>query len=372
MPSVKNILQYLHNLFMTSKCLPSTLLKYKAALRWVINSSFHFVLDHVQVSRYITGLFNRHPVPLKAPRDIWDVNDVLTYFDSLPPSKDLPLMLLTIKTVLLVLISTMRRRCDIMQLCRHDIIYLSNRMIFPLSRYPKSYSLSNRVEDLRFVTLRTYPQNPNLCPVKTMQMYLRKTSILSTSRKVFVITQNPFSAASDMTVRRWVLTGLSNAGINIEKYAPSSTRHASSSKSYYAGVSMDALLKRAGWQSLSTFVCHYNLPIVQVNEEKLAKKVRSKGETFKKTFYFSPLARANAKNERARRLLQTAGRRVLISKARFEASAFTSPPPQINKQVLPHKVNVSVPFHSVRAGKRLEKQTKFVISTDVVPSTSRQ
>ena len=56
-PNVANVLAFLHDRHKLNAS-PKTLLNYKTALKWVVNSSFHFVLDSVLISRYITGVFN--------------------------------------------------------------------------------------------------------------------------------------------------------------------------------------------------------------------------------------------------------------------------------------------------------------------------
>ena len=142
-PSVKNLLEFFHRRHQNN-VLPNSLLHYCSALKWVINSSAHLVLDNILVSRYISGLFNLFPAPPKLLKDIRDVNDVLAYWDRLPMSEDLPLMLLSQKTVILILISSMRRRGELLHMNIDNITYAPNSMTFPLDAYPKTYCLLNQ------------------------------------------------------------------------------------------------------------------------------------------------------------------------------------------------------------------------------------
>ena len=68
-----------------------------------------------------------------------------------------------------------------------------------------------------------------------------------------------------MTVRRWILDTLIAAGIDPKQYGlknPAySTRHAASSAMRDAGMSIDEIMRKAGWTNASSFVVHYNLPI---------------------------------------------------------------------------------------------------------------
>ena len=192
-PSVNNVLDFFHWRHQNN-VKPNTLLHYRGALKWVVNSSVHSVLDNVLISRYISGLFNLFPEPPKMPNEILDVNDVLSYWDQLPPLKDLPLMLLSQKTVLLILISTMRRWGELLLMSIDNLVYAPNSITFPLDAYPKTYSLNNRNEQLHFITIRKFPDNCNICPMFTLQVYLKQTALLriTTSRKLFITTQHPF------------------------------------------------------------------------------------------------------------------------------------------------------------------------------------
>ena len=367
MPSVKNVLSYLYHIHVVSKLSAITLLRHKVALKWIVNSSFHPVIDNILVYHFITGIFNRNPPPPKPVTDIWDVNVVLSYLDKLPPTQHLPLMLLTMKTILLVLISTMRRRADVIQIRRDNILFLPNAISFPLDIFPKTYTLTNRVEDLRFVTLKTFPQNKNLCPVHTIQYYIRKTAVFTDSKKVFIITQSPFSAASDMTIRRWILRGLVQAGIDVDKWGASSTRHASWSKAYHAGVNVDLLLKCAGWVNLSTFILHYNLPVVQQNASKLSSltsAVHSSHKPVSSAILASCLQQGKtAAWARAFQVVNSARRFRATARAKVEMAAFISPPPKVHKKKLPRFVNVRIPTKT-HTGRTCKKP--YVIRTNVV------
>ena len=148
---MKNVLAFLHSRHQHSVS-PATLFSYKTALKWIVHSSFHFVLDNVLISQYIAGLFYLFPKPPTRKRDIWVVNQVLSYWDRQPFNKDLPLMMLSQKAVMLILISTMRRRAELLSMNLDSIVYYPNCMVFPLDSYPKTYSMFNKLEELRFIT----------------------------------------------------------------------------------------------------------------------------------------------------------------------------------------------------------------------------
>ena len=159
-------------------------------------------------------------------------------------TKNLPLMLLSQKTVCLVLISTMCRRCDIIGMTT-NFYFEPNAMVFPLGTLPKTYSLRSKSDDVRYIKLRTFKLNRQICPVLTVQHYIKRTSPLRLQETncLFITTQTPFRPASPMTLRRWILTALSAAGIDVSIYSARTTHHASLSKAFHAGVSIDVVLK---------------------------------------------------------------------------------------------------------------------------------
>ena len=334
--------------FRSAHCVASSLLKWRSAIKWVVNSSYHPVVDNILVSHFITGVFHLNPSRPKAPREIWDVNVVLHYWDKQPPNKDLPLMLLTQKTLLLVLISTMKRCSEVLSMTIPDRIYRPNSIIFPLDSYPKNYSLRSRMHELCFITIRKFVSNPNICPLLAVQHYIQRTYVLRSAavRCLFITTQHPHKPVSTMSAYRWILTGLFQAGIDVTKYSARTTRHASSSKAVFAGVNVDSVLARAGWCNLSSFVVHYNLPI-----EHSAKPVPVWTEKKKspKTVYLSKINLKRSNNVKAAQLLRVAEKHLYQQITQFSISLFVDPPPIVKRQLLRNKKRVTIPAATVRA-----------------------
>ena len=285
-------------------------------------------------------------------------------------------MMLAKKTVLLILILTMRRRSELLSMNLDMVVYYPNSMVFPLDAYPKTYSLMNNLESLRFITVRKFLDNPNICPVLALQAYIRKTSLIRTTRKVFITCQSPFRAIANFTLRHWILTGLNDAGIDIMKYIVSSTRHASSSKAYYVGVSVDAVMLRAGWTNVSSFVTHYHLPVIaaekhaSVNARKSLRGLAGIKRNVQKTptHLFSPLQHrlASAKNISAMQLLNNAHKTSVKKKMLFGCDTFASPPPATPRVVLPQPMQITVTTSRIgegpgKIGHRLTNVTKKVM-----------
>ena len=70
-------------------------------------------------------------------------------------------------------------------------------------------------------------------------------------------------AASKSTVSRWVKMVLLKAGID-PSFGPHSTRTASTSKAKLGGggISLETIMKTAGWSSSSVFAKFYDKPVV--------------------------------------------------------------------------------------------------------------
>ena len=66
-----------------------------------------------------------------------------------------------------------------------------------------------------------------------------------------------------MTLGCWILCELQDAGIDTSKHTPYTTRHASASAAMARGMPIDDILALGGWNTPSSFIVHYNLPIAR-------------------------------------------------------------------------------------------------------------
>lgn len=120
-----------------------------------------------------------------------------------------------------------------------------------------------------------FKENKSICPAETLITYLQATLTLRHPREdaLFILTVKPHTRATKQTIARWMKQILALSGVDISKFAPHSTRHASTSAVFRAGVSVDSIMKTAGWSQNSTvFARFYNRP---VQEEGFAKTVLS-------------------------------------------------------------------------------------------------
>ena len=107
-------------------------------MKYVVDPHCYQYLDHVYVSRYITWFFNDKLPPIKPRKYIWDINIVLKMFHNWPSDAELSLPDLTWKMVMLFLLSTCRRKCELSSLHLDHINYKTNSIVFELTSLPKT------------------------------------------------------------------------------------------------------------------------------------------------------------------------------------------------------------------------------------------
>ena len=77
-------------------------------------------------------------------------------------------------------------------------------------------------------------------------------------------TTQPTKPASRDTIRRWMRTIMTDAGIDV-KYRPHSTRGAAASKAKKF-LTTEQIVKTIGWKNSSIFAKYYNKPIKSAKE----------------------------------------------------------------------------------------------------------
>ena len=116
------------------------------------------------------------------------------------------------------------------------------------------------------VHLTAYPNDPLLCVMKLLKIYLEKTRpIRGTERRLFLSYTQPHKAVGAETISRWIKSTLKVAGVNTDKFTAHSTRAAACSAASRHGVPLDVILKTAGWARCSTFATFYDKPLEEAS-----------------------------------------------------------------------------------------------------------
>ena len=181
---------------------------------------------------------------------------MLDYLESLGQSKELPLKCLTLKTVFLLVITRPSRSADIAQLYTKRMKIGDMGITFLPSTVAKQSWQGKPITEFLFPL---FPENSNLCPVKTPSTYWDKTDPLhGKESKLFLSFVQPHKPVTSSTIARWSRTILEQAGIDTSVFGAHSTRGASSSAEVRGGVTTEDILKAANWSSESVIQKFYH------------------------------------------------------------------------------------------------------------------
>ena len=112
----------------------------------------------------------------------------------------------------------------------------------------------------REVIYRAFPECPNVCPVETLQIYERRTSPLRKDgvTALLIACVKHHKPVATSPISRWIQSMLWDAGVFENAH---STRSASTSAAFAAGMSVKDIMDTANWSRESTFVRFYHRPM---------------------------------------------------------------------------------------------------------------
>ena len=261
----------------------STIRGYRSAIA-AIHSGFEDG-SKVSSSPYLTKLlrafFLKRP-PVKKLVPAWSLPRVLEALAKPPyePMAKSSLHDLTVKTVFLMAIASGQRRSALHALCltpghvrweRHGV------RLVPRPTYiaKNQTATSGPVE----IVLRPLSEHSSIqedrvwCPVRAVKWYLDRTKDLRRGDQFFVISREPYSAASKDTISRWIVEAIRAAGPGalVPGMAPRAhdTRGISTSWALFQGVPLVEIQKAAYWSTANSFISFY-LRDIPASEEAFA------------------------------------------------------------------------------------------------------
>lgn len=259
MPTINEVLEFLLSCFQRGLGY-STINTVRSALSTIVMADGKPVGQHELVSRFMRSVFIRRP-NLTRVRLTWDYNDVLEHMKTLHPAEELPICQLTKKLVTLM---------AILSGVRGQILYLMNTkfmdlqtdyVIFDIPELTKTDKPGSKMYQVRF---DAYPYDRSLCVVHYLFVYLERTLSVRWGDKFVFLTYGKTgemqSRASRDTISRWITDMLKSAGVDTEVHTSHSTRTASTSGAVNT-VSLQAIMRAAGWKRESTFQRFYNKPV---------------------------------------------------------------------------------------------------------------
>ena len=279
-PSIVTVLDFLNHIFNNGVAgMPvgySTVNTARSALSTFINIEGVPVGKHFLVRRFMKGVFNLKPaLPRYECSGTWDLNIMLDFLYKLAPVAELSLKHLTYKLVMLLCILSGQRSQSIHLFNVQDMQLSFNRVEFVVTELTKTSKPGSHNGVFEF---RGYPPNRRLCVVTVLKEYLERTlTVRKTCKQLFLTHIAPHTGASSDTVKRWVRECLTLAGIDVDIFKAHSVRGASTSFASRMNISMDLIMRTAGWQAECTFTKFYKLPVkknfgAQVIEAHVAQR----------------------------------------------------------------------------------------------------
>ena len=214
--------------------------------------------QHPLVCRFLKGVFHQKPA---LPRDnvTWDVSILLAYLRSLSPVKKLSLKYLSLKLLILCLVLSGQRGQTAHLLDVRNMTLTFSRVAFAIGDLAKTSRPGSHLDEVSYLA---YAPDRRLCIVTVLKHYFERTlDIRGLETRVFLTLRQPHKAATKDTLRRWAKGVLMEAGINMNVFKPHSVRSASSNFASKNKLSIDTIMRTAGWHHETTFTKYYNMPI---------------------------------------------------------------------------------------------------------------
>lgn len=229
----------------------------RSAISAIANINDHPAGQHPLVARFLRAVFQDRP---SFPRyhTTWDPELVLNYLRRFESDAELPLIHLSSKVTVLMLLLSGQRGQTLHLLDTRNMTVTDSRITFRIGDPLKTSRPGAHLSELKF---DAYPPDKRLCVVTSIVNYLDRTKhIRGAITGFFLTTKPPIKVASRDTLRRWTKSIMKAAGIDLNIFSPHSTRSASTSKAARK-LPLSTIVSTIGWARESTFTKHYQRPI---------------------------------------------------------------------------------------------------------------
>ena len=239
------------------------------------------VSEHLLIRQFMRGVTRARPMA-RSLVPSWDLTLVLDALsrDPFEPLDTVSLKILTLKTVLLIALTTAKRSSDIHALsvnpsCMRFSGNGSRVSLKPnLSFMPKTFPSGGAPVDLAtfhpppFSSVEDRRLNC-LCPVRALKFYVDRTAPFRKNDQLFVAwdSQTKGKPITKVRLSQWLVEAIRLAytagGVEPpEGLRAHSTRGMSASWALAKGVPIQDVCTAASWSSPSTFAAYYNLDVV--------------------------------------------------------------------------------------------------------------
>jgi integrase len=174
----------------------------------------------------------------------------------MPPVESLALKDLTLKTTILLALTSSARAHELAALHLDYVAIKEHSWEFVIPQHVKN---SRPNHPARRIFLPAFSENESICVVKTLKRYVDQTAPIRKDQALLVSYAAPHLAVGSQTVSRWIRAVLSSAGVDTQ-YTSHSVRAATTSHAADNGVPLEDILAAADWSSESTFERFYHKP----------------------------------------------------------------------------------------------------------------
>ena len=222
---------------------------------------------HPLINRFLKGVFTQRP-PAPRYEYIWDVKLVLDYLRKQSPASSLSLRQLTLKLVTLIALVSAQRSQSIHKLRLDELQFEDKTAVFQIKDLIKQ---SRPGWTGQIVRLDAFTTDRRICVYTYLKHYIYQTRKYrghagSSEQQLFISYKKPHGPVSKDTISRWINQVMKEAGIDVTRFKPHSTRAAATSAANKTGISVTAIMKTAGWSKETTFQKYYNKPVAMVQE----------------------------------------------------------------------------------------------------------
>lgn len=262
-PSVKNVTNFLRLLFEDGASY-STINIARCALSAVLDTnSRDSIGSDPMVSLVLRGCGNLRPPEPKYDYT-WDVSKVFKLFDKWGSNTKLSLLRLSKKLTMLLLLCTAQRGQTVWRFHLSGLKFTDYGARFNMLHQLKH---NKPGEPLCTIKVFKYQPKPSICPIMCLKEYIHRTRKIRHGHDQLLLTSiKPHSPIARNTVSSWTKKVLRAAGIDTSKFAPHSTRAASTSAALASGININTLMSQASWKRADNFAKHYNKPILDMRD----------------------------------------------------------------------------------------------------------
>ena len=250
---VNTLLDYLLYLTRTKNFAWSTVGAHRSAISSMLQPfTSPSVGEHPLIVRFMRALFLSKP-PTTRPRWTWDVATVLTCVRDWGLAPTLDLRRLTWKLTFLVALFSARRVSDL-SLLRISPQHFQRTALSAVFQPAFGAKQDRPGHQNPLIVLKKYDTDLRLCPVAHLDEYLVRSASPDRPTNLFLTTVLPQKIAARNTIKRWIISVLSEAGV---EGSAGSTRAAAASFALASNISLNTVLEAADWSRSTTLFRHY-------------------------------------------------------------------------------------------------------------------